>query len=173
MDRAWGGDTEMKGVPRIVPVLTVVVLSLTSCQWSESRKDHVAGDWVAAWNSHDVERIVPIFTEDVLYEDVPFGAVNHGSAELRKFAAFFIGAVPDLRLELVSSSVDQRHGTIEWRLSGTDKGVYKTGKQFSVLGVSVIDVRHGRISRNLDYYDTAAIMRQVGVLPTEQLGSAK
>ena len=102
-----------------------------------------------------------------------FGLVNHGSAELRKFAAFFFDAVPDLKLELVNSAMDQGHGTIEWVFSGTDKGVYKTGKEFSVRGASVIDVRGGRISRNLDYYDTAAIMRQVGVLPPEKPDSAK
>jgi len=59
------------------------------------------------------------------------------------------------------------HGTIEWTFSGTDKGVYKTGKKFSVRGVSVIDMRDGKISRNLDFYDLATIMRQVGVLPAD------
>ena len=138
-------------------------LSLTACQRSDRRNDQIAENWIAAWNSHDVGKVMPVFTEDVLYEDVAFGLVNHGSAELRKFAAFFFDAVPDLKLELVNSAIDQGHGTIEWVFSGTDKGVYKTGKKFSVRGASVIDVRGGRISRNLDYYDTAAIMRQVGV----------
>jgi hypothetical protein len=32
----------------------------------------------------------------------------------------------------------------------------------------VIEVSDGRISRNLDYYDAAAIMRQVGVLPEQK-----
>jgi ketosteroid isomerase-like protein len=36
-----------------------------------------------------------------------------------------------------------------------------------VPGVSVIEVRHGRISRDVDYYDAATIMKQVG-----KLGSA-
>jgi len=37
----------------------------------------------------------------------------------------------------------------------------------------VIDLRGGRISRNLDYYDAASIMRQVGMLPPEKTDSAK
>jgi hypothetical protein len=32
--------------------------------------------------------LVAIFTTDVLFEDVTFGAANHGSAELRKFSEF-------------------------------------------------------------------------------------
>ena len=43
--------------------------------------------------------------------------------------------------------------------------MFKTGKPFEVQGVSVIEVRNGLISRNLDYYDAATIMKQVGVLP--------
>jgi ketosteroid isomerase-like protein len=98
---------------------------------------------------------------------VTFGEVNHGSGELRKFAASFFEAVPDMHMELMGSSVENGHGTIEWRLSGTDKGVYKTGKKFSIRGASIIEVRGGKISRNLDFYDSAGIMRQVGLLPQE------
>ena len=144
--------------------LACLWLAAVSCG---SRESHVAEDWVAAWNSHDVEKFTPLFTDDAVYEDVTFGEVNHGSAELRKFAASFFEAVPDMRMELMGSSVENGHGTIEWRLSGTDKGVYKTGKKFSIRGASIIDVRGGRISRNLDFYDAAGIMRQVGLLPQE------
>jgi hypothetical protein len=41
-------------------------------------------------------------------------------------------------------------------------------KPFSANGVSVIEVDDGRISRNLDYYDAATIMRQVDVLPEQK-----
>jgi ketosteroid isomerase-like protein len=44
-------------------------------------------------------------------------------------------------------------------------GLYKTGKKFSVRGASVFEIRGGKVYRNRDYYDSAAIMRQVGVLP--------
>jgi len=108
-----------------------------------------------------------------LYEDVTFGAVNHGSAELRKFAVSIFEAVSDAKFELVDSSVDRGHRSIEWIFSGTDHGLYKTGKRFFVRGVSVIDLRQGRISRNLDYYDAASIMRQVGLLPSEKTDSTK
>jgi steroid delta-isomerase-like uncharacterized protein len=116
---------------------------------------------------------VPLFTADVFYEDVAFGEANHGRAELRKFAASYFEAVPDLKIELLRASVHNGHGTIEWTLSGTDKGMYKTGKKFSVRGVSVIEVRGGKIFRNLDFYDSASIMRQLGLLPAQPSDSAK
>jgi hypothetical protein len=91
-----------------------------------------------------------------------------GGAELRDLHKFFHNAVSGLYVELVDSHVADRHGTIEWVFGGTDVDVFKTGKPCSVRGVSVIEVSDGRISRNLDYYDAAAIMRQVGVLPEQK-----
>jgi steroid delta-isomerase-like uncharacterized protein len=126
----------------------------------------IAEKWIAAWNSHSPDKMIPLFTADIFYEDVAFGEVSHGSAELRKFAASEFEGVPDLELKLLRANVHGGHGTIEWTFSGTDKGVFNTGKKFSVRGVSVIDVRDGKISRNLDFYDTATLMRQVGLLPT-------
>ncbi|MBZ5549162.1 MAG: ester cyclase [Acidobacteriia bacterium] len=127
----------------------------------------VAEKWIAAWNSHSPDKMLPVFTDDIFYEDVAFGEVSHGSAQFRKFAASEFEGVPDLELKLVRANVHGGHGTIEWVFSGTDKGVFKTGKKFSVRGVSVIDVRDGKIARSLDFYDSATIMRQVGVLPAQ------
>ena len=158
----------MKGKSILVAFCSVFLLS---CQKADNSQ--IADKWITAWNSHSVEMVVPLFTDDVLYEDMSFGAVNHGSAELRKFAAFFFDAVPDLKVELTSSTIKDGHGTIEWVFSGTDKGVYKTGKTFTVRGVSVIDVKDGKIARNVDYYDTAAIMKQVGLLPAPESSASR
>jgi len=129
------------------------------------RQAAIAEKWIAAWNSHSPDKMLPLFTGDVFYEDVAFGEANHGKAELRKFAADEFEAVPDLELKLLRADIHGGHGTIEWTFSGTDKGVFKTGKRFSVRGVSVIQLRDGKILRNLDFYDAATIMRQVGALP--------
>lgn len=126
----------------------------------------VAAKWIAGWNSHDPDKMFPLFTDDIFYEDVAFGEVSHGSVELRKFVLSELEGVPDLELKLLRANIHNGHGTIEWVFSGTDKGVFKTGKRFSVRGVSVIEVRDGKIFRNLDFYDSATIMRQVGLLPT-------
>jgi len=127
----------------------------------------LAEKWIVAWNAHDPDKFLPLFTDDIFYEDVTFGEVSHNSAELRKFYLSEIDGVPDLMLKLDHVNIHDGHGTIEWTFSGTDKGVYKTGKKFSVRGVSVIEMRGGKISRNLDFYDVATVMRQVGVLPAD------
>ena len=151
-------------------VLAILALMTTGAaagdKSSSSPEAAIAETFIAAWNSHKAETMLPLFTDDVFYEDVAAGEVNHGKAELRKFAASEWDAVPDLELKLIRASIHDGHGTIEWVFSGTDKAAFNTGKKFSVRGVSVIEVRYGKISRALDFYDMASVMRQVGVLPS-------
>ncbi len=152
-------------------VILLALLIVSATAMPQNGKPHmdpgsaVAEKWIAGWNSHDPDKMLPLFTDDILYEDVAFGEVSHGKVEVRKFILSEIEGVPDLELKLVRADIHNGHGTIEWTFSGTDKDVFKTGKKFSVRGVSVIEMRDGKISRNLDFYDAATIMRQVGALP--------
>jgi steroid delta-isomerase-like uncharacterized protein len=154
-----------------VSAILVVLLALPAIAAPADGKSEsdtgaaVAERWIAGWNSHNPDKMLPLFTDDILYEDVAFGEVSHGKAEVRKFILSEIEGVPDLQLKLVRADIRDGHGTIEWTFSGTDKDVFKTGKKFSVRGVSVVEMRDGKISRNLDFYDAATIMRQVGALP--------
>ena len=119
----------------------------------------------AAWASHDPERVVALFTDDGYYEDVPFGLDATGSAALRVFARDFLAAVPDLQVACTATATVGGHGSVEWTFSGTDVGIFKTGKPFSVRAATVFETRQGKIARLADYYDAATWMRQVGLIP--------
>ena len=150
------------------------VLTILALMWiSRPSPAQAAGDdaigekWAAAWNSHDPDKLVQLYADDIFYEDVAYGEVSHNHTELRKFAAEEFESIPDVELKVMRTVIHNGHGTVEWSFSGTDKGVYKTGKKFTVRGVSVVDVRDGKISRCLDFYDTGTLMRQVGVIPAQ------
>ena len=121
--------------------------------------------WIDGWNGADPGLLVEVFTPDAIYEDVAFEIRKKGSAELRGQHKSDHDDVGGFYVRLIASHVADGHGTIEWVYGGKDVGLFKTGKPFEVRGVSVIEVRGGRISRNLDYYDAATIMKQVGLLP--------
>src|SRR5260370_12062514 len=73
--------------------------------------NNLAQRWVDAWNSHDANAVAVLFTSDAVYEDVPFGIVNHGPQEIQAFAQFFFTAVPDLHVSLVNSSLRGERAT--------------------------------------------------------------
>jgi steroid delta-isomerase-like uncharacterized protein len=134
--------------------------------------ERVLEDWVAAWTSHDADKLLSLFTDDCVYEDVTFGVVTHGKNELRGFAQGAFAAVPDIRFELTTRFVNARWGGIEWVMSGTHQGdipgLPATGRRFSgVRGASIIELQDGRIKRCSDYWDAATFMKQVGLLPSQ------
>jgi steroid delta-isomerase-like uncharacterized protein len=132
---------------------------------SAAAAETIATRWAAAWNSHDPAKVVALFVEDGIYEDIPFGSTNRGKATLRRYAETYFAAVPDMKTVVTGSSIKNGVGYVEWVFSGTDVGLYKTGKTFSLRGVSIVAVKNGKIVRDRDYYDLAALMKQVGASP--------
>lgn len=146
---------------------------------NRSRDTAFGAAWAAGWNSHDPDRVVEDYTEDVLYEDLALGVVLKGREELQAFAASLFLAVPDAHFEILPEETFVR-GTVAhvgWVFTGTDVGIFGTGQPFSVRGSSPLRLAgpgfHGRgqhrrlrIERAADYYDLATLMRQVGALPS-------
>jgi len=154
-----------------ITALLAHVLSLlfagcaTAPKGPTKRSNPIVEKAFAAWNSHDPDKVLAAYSDDIVYEDVPFGPLNNGQVEFRRWAVLCFSIIGDFKLEAVNTWVENGHGVVEWVWSGVDKDWFKTGKPFSVRGVSDFEVRKGKISRNKDFYDGAALLRQVGKLP--------
>ena len=149
----------------VYAALLLLVLSLSACRTTVKRSDSIVERAIAAWNSHDPDKTVTAYTDDVVYEDVPHRIISHGRAELREFVAGCFASDGDVKVELVNSWVHDGHGVMEWVWRGVDIEQFKTGKPFAIRGLSIFEVRDGKISRDRDYYDVATQMRDVGALP--------
>lgn len=148
----------------VLLLLLVAVPSVVFAQAKKTGSEDRAKKIFEAWNTHDPAKMAALYTDDAVYEDVAYGDSAHGQAELKKFAAEFFEEVPDLKVEVVNTIVSNNRGSLEWILTGTDKGLYKTGKAFSVRGASLFELREGKMAHIKDFYDVATIMKQVGVL---------
>jgi hypothetical protein len=124
---------------------------------------------VEFWNNYDVTKAFHVFTEDIVYQDIPFGAEYDGATAFLEFAQGAFDSFPiRWTFTLVRSSCwptpSGQQGFIEWRWSAVDDpGLFRTGNQINdVQGVSIIEIHGNRISRNSDYLDIATVMRQLG-----------
>ena len=131
--------------------------------------ERVLDQWAVAWSSGEIEKLLPLFTDNVDYEDVTLGAVNHGADALRDFTGAVFGAFVDMKIELKSHLVaaDGKQGAIEWVWRGHQTkdfpGLPATNKPFEVRGATVVEFANGKISRNSDYWDLTTYMKQVGL----------
>lgn len=136
-----------------------------------SDRGQLMRDYLAAWNARDAERIASFFTEDAVYDDRGAGAVMRGPAQIRAHAAKVHAAFPDLSFELVRAAHGENFTAGEWRSRMTHRGEIEglaaTGKVAESGGVDVATLDpEGRITHLVSYYDGAAILRDLGVLPS-------
>jgi steroid delta-isomerase-like uncharacterized protein len=135
---------------------------------------HTLEEWATGWSTRDVDRVISVFTDECIYEDVPLSVVNHGKDELRAFAQQVFDAFPDLKIEPTAQVASDDWALLEWIMSGTHQGdlpgMPATAKRFSVRGATVLQLENGQISRNSDYWDMATLRTQLGLMPSPPKG---
>lgn len=136
--------------------------------------DDFATDFLKAFSSTDVDRILTFFTDDAYYEDVPsvengWDVPLRGHEMIRESLVDTFQALPDLAFELVSASSAGNRMVIEWIMTGTHEGDFPglpaTGRTISIRGVSLIELEGGKIAWDRDYYDVYLLLTQLGVVP--------
>lgn len=120
--------------------------------------------------SHDLPTFMTVFTDDIVYFDVPLLAEMKGKEELKNFAVAFFAAFPDVQFTRTSPPVvSGDRAAVTWRVTGTQKGQFldvpATNKTMDVMGVSMMEFKDGKIARNSDYWDMATLLRQIGHMP--------
>jgi steroid delta-isomerase-like uncharacterized protein len=121
----------------------------------------------AAFNAQDFQKFLSFHTDDVITESVADGSVIHGKEELRDFVNGYFVGFKDFKMELTSLFSSGNRQCEEWVISGTHTGGYQglaaTGKHISVRGILVREMKEGKTSRVSNYFDSATLMRQLGL----------
>jgi steroid delta-isomerase-like uncharacterized protein len=79
--------------------------------------ERMLDDWAMAWSSaenNDPERVLALFADDCVFEDVTFGLVARGKEELRSFVNGAFAAVPDFKYGVTSRFAASQWAVIEW-----------------------------------------------------------
>lgn len=122
-----------------------------------------------AWNSYDLERVLPYYSED--YEGVDIGEpqVQRGREAVREMLVRYWKAFPDLRFHVTGTVVEGNRIAISWSAEGTHQGsimnIPPTGHKVEIRGVSIIEVKDGLVARGQYIWDLAGMLRHMGLLP--------
>ena len=90
---------------------------------------------------------------------------------MREFFGEMLEALPDLRVEVISTTSEDDRCAAHWRFSGTFAGpgqlggVAPTGDPVVLEGLDLFTVRDGLIRSNDAFTDTMSLPRQVGMMP--------
>lgn len=136
--------------------------------------EDIAKRWVELLNRHDVNAMAEIFAPDVVvYDPGQTQPLRGREAWQRNAEQFWLAAFPDMQARMINFLSQGDTAAVELAFSGTNTGplpgpagpIPPTNKRFEFSGVGVwrLDAQ-GRILEERRYYDTASIMRQLGLI---------
>jgi hydroxyacylglutathione hydrolase len=140
-----------------------------------SKAEAVTRRYFETIGAHDVQGAAAMWAPDGR-EDVRGQGLYIGPEGLREFIGGLIEAIPDLKMEIVSTTAEDERCALHWRLRGTFagpgslNGIAPTGHRMELEGVDVLTVRDGLIVSNDAFTDTMSVPRQIGMMPP--LGSS-
>ena len=129
--------------------------------------------WADAWNSHDIDKVMALFSPDVIIHQ-PSNPKPLDMAGVHGFFSMIFNAYPDFHVEVTDAVVDGLKGVSVERVTGTWSGSYtdpatgKTmpgnGRKFDHPGVMVLTYRPDHnIKEVYIYWDRLTVDQQLGV----------
>ncbi len=141
---------------------------------SGSKAEAVARNYFEAIDARDLDRAVSLWA-DGGREHVR-GRVDVLAPEgVREFIGELIDAVPDLSMQVLSTTTEDDRCGVQWRLTGTFAGpgrvggLAPTGNPLALEGFDLLTVRDGLIQSNDAFSDSMTFARQIRMMPA--LGS--
>lgn len=119
-----------------------------------------------AMATQDFESVWTCYADDIIYEDAALGHVYTGIAETKDFYLHYMTALEVVNRIETLVTTDTAFG-IGWRMSGKHSadlpGLPATNKHFSVRGATMGTIVNGKIKTNVDYWNLADLMAQLGI----------
>jgi len=108
---------------------------------------------ISAWNGTDPDAVLSFFAPDkISYTDVAMGHTMTGNDEVRTFISDFFNNNASHRFEKISASFSKTSIAWEWRMIVERKN----GNIVDVPGMSMMELKDGKILHNRDYWSRMA-----------------
>jgi glyoxylase-like metal-dependent hydrolase (beta-lactamase superfamily II)/predicted ester cyclase len=139
---------------------------------NKAEAESVARRYFEAIDAHDLDRAVTLWA-DGGREHVR-GQVDVLAPEgVRAFIGDLLAAVPDLNMEVASTTTEGERCAVQWRMRGTFAGpgsfggIAPTGNPIELEGCDLLTVKDGLIQSNDAFSDSMTFARQIGMMPAQ------
>jgi steroid delta-isomerase-like uncharacterized protein len=133
---------------------------------NENNKDVAIKVFSEIYGAGKLNLINELFADDFV-DDSPGG--GRGRAFVKTAVSDFRTAFPDLRFELQDVFATEDKVVVRYAASGTQTGPFgqflPSGKQVYVRGITIFQVKEGKIKTEWTEYDQLGLMRQISMIP--------
>jgi steroid delta-isomerase-like uncharacterized protein len=130
---------------------------------------------IAAWNAHDVDRLLAILSDEVVWRDVGNPQPLRGKEGARQFAQGWFSAFPDIKLTVTNRVITEDQVATEVEFTGTNSGplvlapgvppIPATNKMVNAKGTYFLRIKNSKAVEVRTYPDAAGLMMQLGLIP--------
>ena len=133
--------------------------------------ERVVRQFHESWDMRDPDRGARVIADDCRFEDVARAELLPGTDAYKADYHRWREAFPDGECKVENVIVSGDWAVVEFRNTGTHTGILRsslgdfapTGKRAEVRYCSVMRVQDGKVVEGRDYYDSATIVRQLGL----------
>ena len=138
----------------------------------------IAKNMYGLFNDRKLDELTKCVTNDVTWTNLATGETFKGPSGFREFCQKWITAFSDCRVDLQNQVADEGTVVSEFVGRGTHDGpmttpqgtIAPTKKKIDVRFCEILRITNGKVSEAHLYFDTATMLRQLGVSP-EAIGS--
>ena len=131
-----------------------------------------ADDWLAAWNSHETDRVLALLHPDIRWEDTVFWPeVINGLDAMPPYVERIWRAMPDVGFDEVQlfTAPDAQRAVVLFSQFGSGPPQLDPTKTFRTYGCDIfLEFRDGLLASYLGQYEINDMMRQLGALPPRE-----
>ena len=166
-------------------LVLLVTLSITSCK-NEPSAEHLALEnaetqltdnlkmyesiWLDVINKREIDRINETsFDAEVVLVSSPENIV--GIQAVKDFYQNYLTGFSDMTITYLDVFGQGNKIVKHWRFEGTHTGSFfgipASGKMVNITGVTLVEMKDGKIAKEENFLDNLAFYQQLGILPTE------
>jgi len=129
----------------------------------------------AAWNAHDIDRSLAIYSDEVVWIDVGSPQPMRGREAARQYIQAWFSAFPDMKITVTNRLVTEDQVAGELEFTGTNGGALQfapgmpaipaTGKKVTGRATYFVRIKNGKAVEVHTYPDTAGMLMQLGLMP--------
>jgi steroid delta-isomerase-like uncharacterized protein len=132
----------------------------------------IGTEWFEFWNARDFDRGAELVTDGAEIVETPTGERFRGPDGSRQESQKWATALPDGKVQVRSSIASAESAALECTVRGTHTGPFvspageipATGREVSLDFCTILQIENGKIAGVRHYYDTATMMRQLGLM---------
>jgi steroid delta-isomerase-like uncharacterized protein len=132
----------------------------------------IGRDWLESWNDRDFDRGAALLVEGAEIVETPTGERFRGPDGSRQESEKWATALPDGKIQINGAIASEKGVALESTVRGTNTGPFATpageipatGREVTFDFCTILQIENGKITGGRHYFDTATMMRQLGLM---------